>query len=90
MSVFQFRSRYFTEGSRPSKKTVEQWIVRGTRERVFLRANRFDGEYYITVGDAEAFLRATTARPATQSVKASASVTHNKSVEYLRSVGFNV
>lgn len=90
MSVYQFRTRYFAEGARPSKKTIEQWIIQGTRERVFLRANRFDGEYYITVGDAEAFLRATTARPTTRSVKESASATHKSSLEYLRSKGFNV
>ena len=90
MNVYQFRTRYFAEGARPSKKTVEQWIIKGTRERVFLRANRFDGEYYITIGDAEAFLRATTARPSTTHVKATASATHNKSMEYLRSLGANV
>ena len=90
MSVFQFRTRYFAEGARPSKKTVEQWITKGTREKVFLRANRFDGEYFITIGDAEAFLRATTARPQSQNVKASASPTHKQSMEYLRSVGFDI
>lgn len=35
-NVYQIRTRYDAENARPSKKAVEQWIVKGTRERVFL------------------------------------------------------
>lgn len=58
LTISQFIKRYFDRGSRPSKTTVINWIDRGTIERNFLRAKRFDGEYFIAIGDAEAFMRA--------------------------------
>lgn len=92
LTVFEFRKRFFAPNCRPSRSKVIEWITRGTRERVYLRANRLDGEYYITIGDAEAFMRATTALndDVRREIKINASATHKASVEYLRQRGFEI
>lgn len=92
LTIFEFRKRYFAPECRPARKTVEQWITKGTREKVRLRANRFDGDYYITIADAEAFMRATTVVPLDEraTIKRRVSPTFEKSVEYLRAHGFDV
>lgn len=88
ITVREFRKRYFAQGSRPSERQIIDWITRGTQEKIFLRATRLDGVYYVTIGDAEAFLRASTAKENT--VKVAKSKTHARSVAYLRAQGMEI
>ncbi len=84
LTIRQFIQRYFAPGARPSSSTVIGWILGGTQEKIFLKATRFDGKYYITLGDAESFFRASTVLTSRCGRIMGASPTFQKSAAYLR------
>ena len=85
LTVRQFIRRYFAQGSRPTPSTVVKWIEQGTCERNRLRANRFDGKYYVSICDAETFMRASQVALSDQK-----SPTHEDSMAKLRKMGLKV
>lgn len=89
LTVRQFIRRYFAQGSRPPASTVIKWIEKGTCERNRLRAQRFDGKYYVAICDAESFMRASQVATAQEKFKINAP-THEASMAKLRALGFNI
>lgn len=85
LTVRQFIQRYFAPGARPSSSTVIGWILGGTQEKIYLKATRFDGKYYISLGDAESFMRASTVLTSKSGrINLGGSPSHQRSVQYLR------
>ena len=62
MTLNDFRRRYFSGKSRPSKADVERWIECGDESGNRLRARFIDGKYYIKEYDALTFLQPDMAR----------------------------